>query len=937
MPVYLKDYRAPVYTIKHVELKVELDEEATVVTSQLSIEKQDLSSTEPLVLDGGDFEVRYPILINGVPLTPSEYRIENNKFTLYTPPAVPFTLTFITQNNPKENTDLEGLYKAGDILTTQCESQGFRNITFFLDRPDVLATYTTEIHADKTKYPVLLANGNLKHTGPHPVDTTKHIMVYEDPIPKPSYLFATVAGDLGLNEDVYTTASGRKVTLRIFVPKSDLPKTAHAMAALKEAMAFDEKHYGREYDLDIYNIVGVPQFNAGAMENKGLNIFNNSSLLVHPDTATDTDFEWVYSVVGHEYFHNWRGNRVTVKQWFELSLKEGFATITEQEFVQNLFHSLVPRIGDINILKTRQFTRDAGPLAQAVRPSEYETTSNLYTSTIYMKGAELLNMLKYLLGSELYKKGCSIYFAKNDGKAADIEAFLAAMEEASGRDLSQFLIWYEQEGTPQLDFDAEYDEHEKTYTLKVSQSCPPTHNQPEKKPLLIPIALALLNKHGEEIPLQLADEHASTGTTRILELTESTATFKFVGVEEKPVPSLMRHFSAPVKIGRTPVSYAELKFLLKHDSDPINRWLAGETIALNAILQIIHDLKNGKEPTLDMDVVDAYRAVLKNSAIEPRLVTELLSFPKESVFFEHVKPVDPHLIQRAREFFVNGFARCCYEELKATYLDYSTRPVSDEYTPAGAGIRSLKNLALAYLMRVNTPEANELCRNQLIKASNMTDVLGALTPYVTLASEDRAVLQQEALDNFKTKWKHDAVTIEHLFGLYAISQRPDALDQIILLSRSDLFNKENPSHVYSLLSRFYSSNPSCFHDPSGKAYEFFADLIIELDQINAMTAADLAPAFESWSKLEPVRQAKMLEQLFRLHALPLRPEDPKMEVAGVTYLSGEVKEIISKNIKDALAAKASSVVNPHRLFGAGAEEATGGIATEEKRVSASLV
>jgi aminopeptidase N len=899
--IYLKDYKPSDYTISHTDMKLELDEEKTRVTTTLFIKKQNKSSRAPLVLHGGNFDVE-SIRVNQKPLNIWAYAVVNKDLTLLDTPDEDFQLTTVTIINPKENTELMGLYLTEGLLTTHGEAEGFRNITFYLDRPDVLATFTTEIHADKNKYPVLLSNGNLIESGVSKTDPTKHFAIYQDPIPKSSYLFAMVAGQLALRSDQFITSpSNKSVALRIYVPQADLHKTKHAMEALKAAMRFDEENYDREYDLQIYNIVGVPQFNAGAMENKGLNIFNTSALLAHPDISTDHDFEWVYSVVGHEYFHNYRGNIIPIENWFQLSLKEGFATITEQEFSQSLAQSVVARIGDIAVLQRRQFTQDSGPLAHAVLPEYYETPDNIYTMTIYLKGAELLNMIKSFLGKDNFKKGCSIYFSENAGKPANIQTFLTAMEKGSGKDLSQFLLWYQQAGTPELQFTEKYDEATQTYHLTVKQTCPPTPGQRHKKPLFIPIAMGLLNKDGHDIELQLQGEEKSQGTTRTLELTQAEQTFTFVNVAEKPVPSLLRNFSAPVKITQSPVTDDDLKFLLKHDSDGVNRWFAARNIAKQAILSLIRDLKEGKAPTVDPDIIEAYRAVLVDASLEPRLKSELLTFPPLESFFELVVPADPDLIYRAREFFVNTFVGACYAELKDTYEATSKLSTKATYTPEDASIRCLKNHCLSYLVRSNRPEVTALCVQQLDTAENMTDVLGALTPLATYHHEDRVQLRQDKLDEFSRKWQHDSLTIEHLFKLYALSEAPDALDQIIKMTKSPLFNNKNPSHNWSLVYRFYVANPERFHDPSGRAYEFIADYIIEMDEINPSGAASLVPAFSNWKQLEPVRQAKMLEQLFRLHDMP--------------KLSDNVKELVGKSVQDALLArKTQDADKPSRLF-----------------------
>ncbi|WP_419420530.1 aminopeptidase N [Legionella sp. D16C41] len=899
--VKLADYKPSDYQINHTKLKIELDEEKTIVTATLKIKKENQDSAEPLILNGGDFDL-VSIYLDGKPLNQTDYSIENNNLKLKNTPQGNFEVRIVTALNPSKNTKLEGLYKAGDILTTQCEAEGFRNITYYLDRPDVLAPFTTEIHADKRKFPILLSNGNLVNKGTDENNPNKHFFIYDDPIPKPSYLFAMVAGDLALREDKFITRSGKNIQLKIFVPEQDLNKTEHAMDALKAAMRFDEEHYDREYDLSIYNIVGVPQFNAGAMENKGLNIFNNSSLLAHPSVSIDTDFEWVYGTIGHEYFHNWRGNRVTVKNWFQLSLKEGFASITEQEFSQTLFNSMTSRIDDIIALQNRQFKEDAGPLAHPVLPTEYETPDNIYSMTIYLKGAELLNMLKSLLGNTTFKHGCSIYFAEHDGKAANIEDFIAAMEKASNKDLSQFLLWYHQAGTPQLEIEDTYDEKNKIYHLNIKQSYPPTtQDQPAKKPLLIPIAAALLDKSGQEIPLQLqTDAKEEKSTTRILELTQPEQQFSFIGVTEKPTPSLLRNFSAPVKIIKSPITLADYKFLLKYDQDPINRWFAAQNLARSAIQANIVNLKNGHSLSVDPELISALRAVLVDKSIEPRLKGQLLSFPATETLFELMQPAKPDFIYRAHQFLVETFIEACYPELKSLYQETTKMLSNSNYDPQAAGLRMLKNTCLDYLVQSNRKEAVELCINQLRLAKNMTERLGALSPLAIYHHPSRESVSQAEMKNFIQQWQNEPLVVEHILNLYALSDAENALDQIKEVMQSPLFKKDNPSHARELIRSFYLYNPLRFHDSSGKGYQFLADCIIEIDAINPSTAAILAPAFSNWKMLDSPYQTKMLEQLFRLYK--------------ITTLSDNVKEIINKSIQDALEMKKFNAQKPLSFF-----------------------
>ncbi len=896
MPITtLADYKPSEFRISHTDIDFELDEEKTVVTSTMHVKRRDPNALTSLTLDGGDFDLM-SIALNGKKLAATEYEVKDHKLTVLDTPAGEFDLQIVTLVNPTTNTKLEGLYKAGDILTTHCEAEGFRNITYFLDRPDVLGTFTTKITADKTKFPVLLANGNLdeKHCGIDPINPNRHFVTYDNPIPIPSYLYAMVAGNLCLRQDQFEYKSGKKVTLKIFVPASDLPKTEHAMNALKAAMRMDEERYGREYDLDIYNIVGVPQFNAGAMENKGLNIFNNSSLLADPSVSTDADFEWVYGVVGHEYFHNWRGNRVTVKNWFQLSLKEGFASVTDQEFSQSVFSSMVSRIDDIQVLQDRQFKQDAGPMAHSVLPTEYETPDNIYTTTIYRKGAELINMLRTLIGVEAYRRGCSIYFAAHDGQAANIEDFLASMEKASNRDLSQFLLWYTQAGTPELEIEDHYDPESQTYELIVRQSCPPTPGQPDKEPLLIPIATALYDSTGQEMTLQLETDEKPEGTTRVLELTQAEQTFTFVGVTEMPVPSLLRNFSAPVKITSSPIGTTENIFLLEHDSDPINRWFAAQNIARYAILMILADFQAGQPLSVDREIINAFRAALLDPKIEPRLKSQLINFPKVHAFFDYMKPADPAVIHCAREFFIDEFITGCYDALKSTYDTLAATPNESGYTPEGASLRKLKNACLGFLLQSNRPEAIDLCTAQFASATNMTDRKGALEPLATYYHPARVELRQDVLDQFIADWKHEPLVVEHIMNLYAYNEAPDAVEDLRKLFNSPLYNKENPNHTVESLFRFYNNNAVQFHHGSGKGYQLIADCIIDLDKINPSTAAYLAAAFGSWKDLEPIRQGKMLEQLFRLDKLPL---------------SDNVKELIGKSVKDAKTMQEARALN----------------------------
>ncbi|MDN5936164.1 MAG: aminopeptidase N, partial [Nitrosospira sp.] len=655
---YLKDYQTPDYRIETVDLQFELGEEDTLVRSQLTLSRRSELSSPPLILQGEALEL-LAIKLDGQILTEQHYQRNEESLTL---PQVPerFTLEIETRIHPQDNTTLSGLYLSEGNFCTQCEADGFRRITYFLDRPDVMARYTTTIVADKTRYPVLLSNGNLVAQGEW--DSGRHFAQWHDPFPKPSYLFALVAGDLACIEDEFVTLSSRQVALRMYVQPHNRDQCTHAMASLKQAMAWDEKVYGREYDLDIYMIVAVDDFNMGAMENKGLNIFNSKYILAKPETATDTDYQNIEGVIAHEYFHNWSGNRVTCRDWFQLSLKEGFTVFRDQQFSADRISPTVKRIQNVNRLRTYQFREDAGPMAHPVRPESYVEVNNLYTLTVYEKGAEIVRILYHLLGPERFRKGTDLYFERYDGQAVTTDDFVNALEEANSADFSQFRLWYQQSGTPELHINRAYDSQARTYTLKVKQTCPPTPGQSQKAPFHIPLAMGLLDSQGHDLPLRLSHETETVAGARVLELRKEEETFVFSDIPCEPVPSLLRGFSAPVKL-HLDLSDTERCFLLAQDSDRFNRWEAGQQLAANRLVAALLEGLDAAAFALDAPFVEAMRAVLRHPGLDAGFKELALTLPSESLLAERLgEDVDPQQVHALREAMKRALARALFDD-----------------------------------------------------------------------------------------------------------------------------------------------------------------------------------------------------------------------------------------------------------------------------------
>ncbi len=882
--IFLRDYRPPDYLIETVMLEFELDDARTRVKSLLTAicNHDKCEGIHPFVLNGRDLILK-AIRLDGRPLGERDYRLDAESLTILPVPDR-FTLEIETEINPAANTELSGLYMSSGNFCTQCEAEGFRKITYYPDRPDVMARFFTTIVADKQKYPVLLSNGNLIQSGD--LSGGRHYAKWHDPFPKPAYLFALVAGDLARITDSFTTRSGRSVILNIYVQHHNRDKCAHAMDSLKRAMKWDEETYGREYDLDTFMIVAVDDFNMGAMENKGLNIFNSKYVLAKPETATDSDFQGIMGVVGHEYFHNWSGDRVTCRDWFQLSLKEGFTVFRDQHFMEDMTSRGVRRIGDANVLRTHQFREDAGPMAHPVRPESYVEINNFYTLTVYNKGAEVIRMMRTLLGPQGFRRGTDLYFSRHDGQAVTTDDFVTAMEDANQADLGQFRLWYSQAGTPELEVKRSYDPKAKSFTLTVRQYCPPTPGQPEKKPLHIPVALGLLGRDGRDIPLRLLGEaappSASSGAggiagpgTRVLQLKKEKEAFTFVDIPHEPVPSFLRHFSAPVKV-KCDLTDNERLFLMTHDSDEFNRWDAGQQLAVKLILGLIRHYQQGKALSLDRSFTNAFNQTLSSRMEDQAFQAFALSLPAENYLADFMDVIDPSAIHEARRFVQQSLAA----ELKETFLDvYYANQDTGAYRvdQTSIGRRSLKNTCLAYLMELDDAGSRTLCMEQYRTAENMTDAMASL---VVLANAD-CPERLETLESFYLKWKDDPLVMDKWLSIQASSRLPDTLETVKSLMRHQAFNIRNPNKIRALIGAF-SANAVRFHDPDGAGYAFLADQVLAIDPRNPQIAARLVSAFTLWKRYDQKRQRLMREQLERILKTP--------------GLSRDVHEIVSKSL-----------------------------------------
>ena len=858
-PVYLSDYQPPAYHVIHTELTFDLDPTETRVKARLTMQRHpSADAAAPLVLDGEHLSLR-ALAIDGQALSDADYQLTDETLTITRVPAA-FTLESDVAISPSSNTALEGLYQSNGMYCTQCEAEGFRRITYYPDRPDVMATFKVTVIGDAQKEPVLLANGNPVEQGS--LEGDRHFVTWEDPHPKPCYLFALVAGDLQKVEDHFTTMSGREVTLQLWVEEENLDKTDHAMGSLKRSMRWDEETYGREYDLDLFMIVAVNDFNMGAMENKGLNIFNSAAVLTHPKTATDAAFQNVEGIVAHEYFHNWSGNRVTCRDWFQLSLKEGFTVFRDQCFSADTNSAPVKRIQDVSFFRTAQFAEDAGPTAHPIRPDHYIEITNFYTLTIYEKGAEVVRMLRNLLGWEAFRRGSDLYFERFDGQAVTIEDFVGCMAEVSDIDLSQFMRWYSQAGTPEIDAHGEYDYANAEYHLTLRQRTPATPGQPDKQPLHIPVRMGLVGtKSGQDLTLTL--DGNKIGKDAVIHLTDDEQTFIFTEVAEAPVPSLLRDFSAPVKL-HFPYSREDLAFLLTHDSDGFNRWDAGQRLALLALDDLIAAHRNGVEKVMDSRVIEAFRLLLTSSMDDKAVLAEMLTLPSEAYIAEQQPIVDVDAIHAAREFVRQSLALALRDEFLAVYkANVSDAPYAS--TPEQMAQRSLKNVALAYLMSIEDDESVALCEAQFATDHNMTDVRHALT---LLVHSDRDDVSAPALKAFGEAWAHDPLVMDQWFTIQVTRPQPDVLERVEYLMQHPAFSMKNPNKVRALIGAF-AQNRINFHRLDGKGYALLADAVIELNRLNPEIAARLITPLTRWQRFDETRQQLMRAELERIKREPL--------------------------------------------------------------------
>jgi len=886
--IYLKDYTPPAFLIPTIDLDVDLREDHALVRATLAIERnpQAADAGAPLVLDGEDIEL-LSVALDGRTLAPGEYALGDENLAISTVPAR-FTLETVSRICPQKNTRLEGLYASTTGFFTQCEAQGFRRITWFLDRPDVMAHYTATIHAARERYPVLLSNGNLVAAGDEA--DARHWAKWHDPFPKPSYLFAMVAAKLDKLEDSFVTRSGRTARLAVYVEPGKLDQCGFALRCLKSAMKWDEDVFGLELDLDGYMIVAVGDFNSGAMENKGLNIFNTKYVLARPDTATDIDYQNIDRVVAHEYFHNWTGDRVTCRDWFQLSLKEGLTVFRDQEYGADMYSRVVQRIGEVRGLRAAQFPEDAGPMAHPVRPAAYMEIRNFYTMTVYEKGAELVRMQHTLLGPKAFRAGMDLYFRRHDGQAVTTDDFVQAMADASGIDLAQFRRWYEQAGTPVVEAEGDYDAAARRYTLTLRQSCPPTPGQATKLPFHIPFALGLVGPDGRDLPLTLEGETAAAQPrgggrpeeiTRVLSLRQPEQRWVFVDVPALPVPSLLRNFSAPVTV-KYGYSEADLTHLMAHDANAFNRWEAGQRLALALILRGIEARRarpaNMQDATgtwaAPQAFVAAFARVLADAPRDPAFGAEALALPSEIYIAEQLDEVDPDAIHAVRNALRRDLARALKSELLATY---AAQAVPAPYSPnaQAAGKRALRNLCLGYLMELDDHASRDLAFAQFERADNMTDAMAAL---VALANFDCAE-RTRALPAFYAKWKDEPLVVDKWLAVQAGSRLPGTLAEVKQLLAHPAFDIRNPNKVYALI-RSFSGNHVRFHAADGGGYAFLADQVLAIDAFNPQVAARMARAFDRWRKFDAGRRQHASAALARIR-----------DSQG---LSKDVAEIVSK-------------------------------------------
>jgi aminopeptidase N len=870
------DYRPPAFAVDDVDIEFDLDPDVTHVSTTFRFRRNPAvpgaDANAPLVLDG-EHQQDVRVTLDGRALPPQRVDVGASALTLADAPDAG-TLNIRSTIAPSRNASLEGLYVSSDVLCTQCEPEGFRRITYFPDRPDVLASYTVTLRAPQRRYPTLLSNGNPVAAGT--LGGGRHFVTWRDPFPKPTYLFALVAGDLATLDDAFVTASGRSVALKIFSTAANLPRCRHAMDSLKRAMRWDEQRFGREYDLDTFMIFCADDFNFGAMENKGLNIFNSRLLLADPQTATDDDFKSIESVVAHEYFHNWTGNRITCRDWFQLSLKEGLTVFRDQEFSSDQGSRTVERIAAVEFLRREQFAEDAGPMMHPVRPDEYQEINNFYTATVYEKGAELIRMQHTLLGPERFRSGMDLYFERHDGQAVTCDDFVQAMQDASGVDLSRFRRWYSQPGTPVVAIRARYDAAARTYALDVEQTAPPSLGNDPPQPLHIPMAIGLLAADGSDIPLRACGEPDARGTTRILELTSSSQRFAFVDIDGPPVPSLFRGFSAPVRVD---FDYDDgaLALLASHDSDPVNRWDAAQRLFIRSVLRVAHAHREGRTPEASPLLTQIVVRLLTDEEADPAL-RALAIEPPDAAYVATLEPViDPDSIVAAFALVERALATTLRHEFEAAYRRHRP-PAADPATPAAASSRRLANACLRYVASLDDDRSRALAVAQFDAADNMTDSIAALAALRDSVSPARADLYAR----FERSWRDEPLVLDKWFTLQARSQRPDTLDTVKALAAHPRFNVRNPNRVRSLVGAFALRNFAAFNAADGAGYAFAATQVVTLDPMNPQLASTIAGAFNLWKRYAQPRRTLMRRCLER--------------IADTPGLSPDVAEIVTRTL-----------------------------------------
>jgi aminopeptidase N len=849
-----EDYRPPDWLVPQVELRFTLGIEATRVQAKLKVERNpEAEGSSTLRLNGDEISAT-GVWIDGEPA--SGWRMEGSDL-LIDLPGDAHEIGIENEINPAANSKLMGLYASNGMLCTQCEAQGFRRITFFPDRPDVLSKYRVRMEGDAGQFPVLLSNGNRVAAGQG--ENGAHWAEWNDPFPKPCYLFALVAGDLKANRDSFTTISGRKVDLAIWVREADLPRTQHAMDSLKQSMAWDERVYGREYDLDQFNIVAVSDFNMGAMENKSLNVFNSAYVLADQETATDADFDNIARVVAHEYFHNWSGNRVTCRDWFQLSLKEGFTVFRDQGFSADVGSPAVKRIEDVRVLRAAQFPEDQGPLAHPVRPDSYIEISNFYTATVYNKGAELIRMFHTVLGADKFRAGTDLYFGRNDGKAATCDDFVAALEDGSGADLEPFKIWYSQAGTPRVWAKLDYDAGAQRATLHLKQHVDATPGQPDKKVMPIPLRTALIGR----------DSGAEISPEQLIIFDQAEQAVSFDGVAEQPMLSINRGFSAPIVLDVERAD-GELERLAQTDTDPFARYEAMQEMMMRALTAAARGEPLDAEP-----VIRAIAATLRSNSLDAAFKAEAILIPSDTLVAERMDVVDPDAIHEARDRLREAISSALRDDLIAAYR--MENAAGHDLSPSAKGVRRLRTMALGMLSATDADGAAKLAKAQFDAADNMTDRQGALAVLTSLDAPQR----QEALDAFYARFKDDALVLDKWFALQAGAQRRDTLDQVLRLVQHPDFKMTNPNRLRSLVGMF-GGNHWAFHAADGRGYDFLADMIVAADKLNPQIAARLVTPFGRWRRFEPNRSALMRQALER--------------IAATSGLSKDVYEQVTKSL-----------------------------------------